>query len=108
MLNCPQATLLIERPAGRPQLVGALMPMRVHLRLCYLCRRYQEQMLLIARVACYQQIPPASRRPCASATRRPHRSHCGLAAYSRFQKPPARIAPRTGAVWFGPLPTRSR
>ncbi len=59
MLNCQQVTLLIERTAGRPQLVGTLLPMRVHLRLCYLCRRYQEQTLLIARVARY----PAGRGP---------------------------------------------
>ena len=55
MLNCQQVTLLIERTAGRPQQVGTLMPMRVHLRLCYLCRRYQEQTQLIARVARYSQ-----------------------------------------------------
>ena len=55
MLNCQQVTLLIERTAGPPQQVGTLMPMRVHLRLCYLCRRYQEQTLLIARVARYAQ-----------------------------------------------------
>ena len=55
MLNCQQVTLLIERTAGRPQQVGTLMPMRVHLRLCCLCRRYQEQTLLIARVARYPQ-----------------------------------------------------
>lgn len=57
MLNCQQVTLLIERTAGRPQQVGTLMPMRVHLRLCYLCRCYQEQTLLITRVACYSQGP---------------------------------------------------
>lgn len=55
MLNCQQVTLLIERTAGRPQQVGTLLPMRVHLRLCYLCRRYQEQTLLIGRVARYPQ-----------------------------------------------------
>jgi hypothetical protein len=55
MLNCQQVTFLIERTAGRPQQVGTLMPMRVHLRLCCLCRRYQEQTLLIARVARYPQ-----------------------------------------------------
>lgn len=59
MLNCQQVTLLIERTAGQPQQVGTLMPMRVHLRLCYLCRRYQQQTLLIARVARY----PAGRGP---------------------------------------------
>jgi|GEM_PF-3181032 hypothetical protein len=53
MLNCQQVTLLIERTAGRPQQVGTLMPMRVHLRQCSLCRRYQQQTLLIAKVARY-------------------------------------------------------
>ena len=62
MLNCQQVTLLIERTAGRPQQVGTLMPMRVHLRLCYLCRRYQEQTLLIARVARYQGRGPVRLR----------------------------------------------
>lgn len=59
MLNCQQVTRLIERTAGLPQQCGKLMPMRVHLRLCYLCRRYQLQTLLIARVAHY----PAGRGP---------------------------------------------
>lgn len=51
MLNCQQATYLLERTAGQPQRVGSLMPLRVHLRLCSLCSRYQVQSLLIARVA---------------------------------------------------------
>ena len=59
MLNCQQATMLIERTAGRPQQVGTLMPLRVHLRLCALCSRYQVQTLLIARTA----RSPASRGP---------------------------------------------
>ena len=53
MLNCQQATLLIERTAGRPQQVGTLVPLRVHVRLCTLCSRYQTQTLLIARTARY-------------------------------------------------------
>ena len=59
MLNCQQATLLIERTACKPQRVGTLMPLRVHLRLCYLCSRYQQHTLLIARVARY----PTGRGP---------------------------------------------
>ncbi|MBD2767615.1 hypothetical protein IC235_06890 [Hymenobacter sp. BT664] len=59
MLNCHQATLLIERTAGQPQRVGTLMPLRVHLRLCYLCSRYQRQSLLIAQAAHY----PSHRGP---------------------------------------------
>ena len=59
MLNCQQATMLLERTAGQPARVGTLLPLRVHLRLCYLCRRYQQQTLLIARLARY----PAGRGP---------------------------------------------
>jgi hypothetical protein len=53
MLNCQQVTQLIERTAGQPQHCGTLMPMRVHLRLCSLCSRYQEQTYLIAKAARY-------------------------------------------------------
>lgn len=33
--------------------MGSLLPLRVHLRLCALCARYQSQTHLIARVARY-------------------------------------------------------
>lgn len=59
MLTCQQATLLMERTAGRPQRMGTLLPLRVHLRLCSLCSRYQHQTFLIAQVARY----PAGRGP---------------------------------------------
>ena len=59
MLNCQQATLLIERTTSQPQRVGTLMPLRVHLRLCCLCSRYQQQTLLIAQTARY----PSQRGP---------------------------------------------
>lgn len=51
MLNCQQATLLLERTAGQPQRVGSLLALRVHLRLCVLCSRYQHQTHLIAQTA---------------------------------------------------------
>ena len=51
MLNCQQVTRLIEIKAEQPLSWGNLLAMRVHLRLCVLCRRYQQQSYLIARVA---------------------------------------------------------
>lgn len=51
MLNCQQVTRLIEVKAEQQLSWGTLLAMRVHLRLCVLCRRYQQQTYLIARVA---------------------------------------------------------
>lgn len=51
MLNCQQVTRLIEIKAEQPLSWGTLLAMRVHLRQCLLCRRYQQQSYLIARVA---------------------------------------------------------
>lgn len=51
MLNCQQVTRLIERQADQPLSWGTQLAMRVHLRLCFLCRRYQSQTALITRVA---------------------------------------------------------
>jgi hypothetical protein len=51
MLSCQQVTRLIEIRADQQLSWGTLLAMRVHLRLCFLCRRYQQQTYLIARVA---------------------------------------------------------
>ena len=51
MLNCLQATRLIEIKADQPLSWGTLLALRVHLRLCPLCRRYCQQSSLINRVA---------------------------------------------------------
>ncbi|SHJ62304.1 hypothetical protein SAMN02745146_3562 [Hymenobacter daecheongensis DSM 21074] len=51
MLNCYQVTRLLEIKAEQPLSWGTLLAMRVHLRLCVLCRRYQQQTYLIARAA---------------------------------------------------------
>jgi len=59
MLNCQQVTRLIEIKAEQPLSWGTLLAMRVHLRLCVLCRRYQHQTYLIAHVA----RNPADRGP---------------------------------------------
>jgi len=53
MLNCRQATLLIERTAGQLPRCGTLLPLRVHLRLCPLCSRYEQQTHLLARLVRY-------------------------------------------------------
>ena len=51
MLNCQQATRLIERRSDQPLSWGQLLALRVHLRLCFLCRRYNSQSRLINRLA---------------------------------------------------------
>ncbi len=51
MLTCYQATALVERTAGQASRVGTLVALRVHLRRCVLCRRYQQQSRLLTRLA---------------------------------------------------------
>jgi hypothetical protein len=51
MLNCQQVTRLIEIRADQQLSWGTLLAMRVHLRLCFLCRRYESQTALITRLA---------------------------------------------------------
>lgn len=59
MLNCQQVTRLIEIQADQSLTWGTQLAMRVHLRHCVLCRRYQSQTALIKRLA---RKPPADQQ----------------------------------------------
>jgi predicted anti-sigma-YlaC factor YlaD len=51
LVNCRQATLLIERRADGPLSTATRARLWAHLRLCPYCRRYELQSDLIARQA---------------------------------------------------------
>ena len=51
LLNCKQATHLLSEALDRPLSLGERLELKLHLKICTGCRRYQQQMGFI-RQAC--------------------------------------------------------